>query len=171
MIRSTNIGRLPVFDELLGLPAHPLLVHSAVVFVPLLALVGVVYALVPYVRRWIEWAAVGLSVVAPFAAWFATLSGNNFRNKLASEGIAQETLTQVDEHRDFGDKTLWAVIGLAVLTVLLVALRRFWASGSGTGKLIVTIVVSVGLLGFAGAGLYYVYKTGDTGARIVWGTG
>lgn len=159
-----------MFDEILGLPSHPLLVHAAVVFVPLLVAAGVAYALVPFVRRWIAWAVVGLAVVAPFAAWFATLSGNAFRNRLAGQGMAAETLAKIDEHQDFGDRTLWATVALAVVAVLLVALQRLWSTGTGSAKRWVTILVSAGVLALSAVSLYYVYKTGDSGARIVWGS-
>src|SRR3712207_2115532 len=36
-----------VFDQFNGMPVHVLLVHAAVVFVPLLVLAAVVYAVVP----------------------------------------------------------------------------------------------------------------------------
>jgi hypothetical protein len=156
-----------VFDEVLGLPAHPLLVHAAVVFVPLLVAAGVAYAVLPFTRRWIAWAVIGLAVVAPLSAWFATLSGNAFRNDLASQGIAPELLAQIDEHRGFGDRTLWAAIALAVLSVLLVAAQRM---GARSSKLWVTVLLSVGVIGLSAVSLYYVFKAGDSGARAVWGS-
>lgn len=159
-----------MFDEVQGLPAHPLLVHAAVVFVPLLVLAGVVYALVPSVRRWVTWAVLGLAVVAPTAAWIATLSGNRFRNRLAGQGLAQQVLTRIDEHRVFGDRTLWATLGLAVVSVLLVAVHRFWTGGTGPAKLLANILLAVGVVALGAVSLYYVYKTGDSGARIVWGS-
>jgi hypothetical protein len=159
-----------MFDELLGLPAHPLLVHAAVVFVPLLVAVSVVYALVPRVRRWITWAVLGLAVAAPFAAWFATLSGNAFRNEKVSQGAPPEMLAEIDQHRDFGDQTLWASIALAAFAVGLVAVQRFVSADRGAAKLILTIVLGLGVVGLGVASGYYVYKAGDSGARMVWGS-
>jgi hypothetical protein len=172
-----------VFDEFMGIPAHPLLVHAAVVFVPLLIVAAAVYALVPVVRRWIAWAVVGLAVVSPFAVWVATLSGNALRERLAQQGASPDILAWIDEHRDFGDATLWATILLSVLTLLMVGSvvakgrRPAAADGpaghaaprSGRPALIVTIVLAIAVLGAAGAGGYYVFKTGDSGARAVWG--
>ncbi|HEX2356851.1 MAG TPA: hypothetical protein VHI50_10380, partial [Micromonosporaceae bacterium] len=65
-----------MFEEILGVPAHPLLVHAAVVFVPLLIAAALAYALVPALRGRVGWAVALLAVAAPLAAWFATLSGN-----------------------------------------------------------------------------------------------
>lgn len=181
-----------MFDEILGVPAHPLLIHAAVVFVPLLVLASLAYALVPFVRRRTWWLVVGLAVVAPVSAWFATLSGNRLRNDLADQGILPEILVKIDQHRDYGDKTLWATIGLAVLAVVLVGLtmwRNRAASGDGVptpvgeaggggtigvrgrsaGPKVLTIVLIVAMLFFAGASAYYVFQTGHTGAKVVWG--
>jgi len=40
-----------VFDEINGLPVHPLVVHAAVVLVPLAGLLGVLFA-IPPTRQW-----------------------------------------------------------------------------------------------------------------------
>ena len=45
-----------MFDQINGLPVHVLVLHAAVVFVPLLALGAVVYALVPRWRPRMGWA-------------------------------------------------------------------------------------------------------------------
>jgi hypothetical protein len=157
-------------------------IHAVVVFVPLLVAAAVAYALVPFLRRWITWAVVGLAVVTPFATWFATLSGNAFKARLIRQGLTGETLVKIDEHREFGQRTLYGAIGLGVLAVVLVALKageRRWAAMSaargtppraGTGALVATIVITIGVLFFAGVSAYYVYKTGESGARMVWGT-
>jgi hypothetical protein len=191
--RARQAEEAVVFEELLNLPAHPLLVHTAVVFVPLLVLAALVYALVPFARRRITWAVLGLAVVAPLCAWFTTLSGNAFRNRLIARNLAPpEILARIDEHRDLGDATLWAVLGLAVSAVLLVGLlERGWPvartiaraaastpaapapprtsrSGPGTGRRVATVVLTVAVVFFAAASLYYVLRTGHTGAQIVW---
>ncbi|HET6215203.1 MAG TPA: DUF2231 domain-containing protein [Micromonosporaceae bacterium] len=162
-----------MFEKLLGLPAHPLLLHFAVVLVPMLVAASLAYALVPYVRRWITWAVLGLAVVTPFAVWFTTLSGNAFRNRLVARNmVSPEFLVKITQHKDFGDKTLWSVIPLAVLVTLAVALvelaRRSGTAPSPTSR-VITIALNVAIVFFAGASAYYVFKTGDSGARIVWG--
>jgi len=67
-----------MFRELFDLPAHALIVHAAVVFVPLAALAAILYALWPRVRQHIWWAVLGLGVVAPLTAWAAVLSGQEY---------------------------------------------------------------------------------------------
>src|SRR5688572_12910924 len=111
-----------VFDEFMGLPVHPLLVHAAVVFVPLLCLLAVVYAVVPRLRAMTGWAAAAVAVVAPFAAWFATLSGKELEQKLLSQGMNGPIVQQINDHQGYGDLTLYVSIPLGVVTLLMVFL-------------------------------------------------
>lgn len=163
-----------MFEELLGLPAHPLLVHAAVVFVPLLAAAAVAYSVAPPVRRWIAWAVLGLAVAAPLAAWFATLSGNALRDRLARQGMGPEALAQIDQHRDLGDRTLWVTLALAVLAGMLVGLvtvRGRAPAGAGRAAAVLTVLLAFGVVLLAGLSGYYVFQTGHTGASAVWGGG
>jgi uncharacterized membrane protein len=103
-----------VFEEFLGLPLHPLAVHAAVVFVPLLALASLVYALVPRLRARVGWVAVLLAIAAPVSAVVARQSGEAFaeRRTLPIEG-------DLANHHEYGTLTMWASLALGVLTVAL----------------------------------------------------
>jgi uncharacterized membrane protein len=158
-----------VFDTFMGVPVHPLLVHAAVIFVPLLCLTAVAYALVPRVRVGVGWLAGLLAIVTPFTTWFATLSGNELRNRLVKQGFTGEILTKIDKHSSYGDTTYKLSIALGVVTLLLVVLtgagirpRRIpgWA----------TVAFALVILGLSVATAYYVFKTGEAGAKAVWGT-
>ena len=56
-------------DEIFGLPAHPLLVHAAVVLVPLAALGTIAAAAIPRHRKILAPIMLGLSVVALFSVF------------------------------------------------------------------------------------------------------
>jgi hypothetical protein len=99
-----------VFDEFNGLPMHPLVVHAAVVFVPLLCLLAVVYAVVPRVRLMVGWAAAALAVGAPIAAWVATRSGA----ALAETRYADQIPPAVQDHQQYGDRAMYASIALGL---------------------------------------------------------
>jgi hypothetical protein len=160
-----------VFEEILGIPAHPLLVHAAVVFVPLAVAAAIAYALVPYVRRYTAWIVVALAVVAPLAATAAKLSGDAFRARLIRHGAHDPTfLGKIDAHSAFGRSTLYWSLGLGVLMLLLVflpTLRAGAAASAATSMAakVVLIVVTVAVAGITG---YYVFRAGDAGAHIVW---
>jgi hypothetical protein len=159
-----------VFETILEVPAHALLVHAAVVFVPLLAAAALAYALVPALRDRVGWATALLCVVAPFAAWFATLSGNRLREMLVARNYPPEILDQVSTHRAFGDRTLWFAVALAAVSVCQVLLTRGGARrhavprlGRWADRVFGALVVALSI-GTA----YYVFKTGDSGAKAVW---
>ncbi|MEV0643697.1 DUF2231 domain-containing protein [Phytomonospora sp. NPDC050363] len=154
-----------MFTEILGLPAHPLWVHAPVVLVPLLALLSAVYALVPGWRNHTGWAAVTLSVVAPLAAGGAVLSGGEFLATRYAGNAPADLLT----HRDFGTLTFWCALALGVVTVAFVLLTRMRERGGATPSWVL-IAIESALLILAAASMYFVIRTGHTGATSVWET-
>ena len=174
-----------VFEEILGIPAHPLIIHGAVVFVPLQIAAAIAYALVPYVRRYTAWLVVGLAVVAPAAAYAAKLSGEALRNRLSRNGTTDPgILNKITKHSQFADRAAFASIALGVLMLVLVWLvsrsRRPGASdgasdgdqpatsGVARGPTWLTIVLTVAVLGIGATTGYYIFRAGDSGAHIVW---
>lgn len=171
-----------MFEELFGLPAHPLLVHAPVVLVPLTVLTAVAYALVPPLRRRIGWLLVLLSLAAAATAFAATESGEEFA---ASLGGVNPTIAQ---HQEYGETLRNFAILVAVISVVLVVVDRARRSRSAlafaedgsphtyararSGGMVlgaVSIVLSIGLLALAGAAAFYVVRAGHTGAEMVWG--
>ncbi|WP_027342556.1 DUF2231 domain-containing protein [Hamadaea tsunoensis] len=165
-----------MFDYILGIPAHPLIIHFAIVFIVLLVGGSAVYALVPPLRRRIGWAVALLAVAGPLGAFAATQSGNALRKMLVAQNYPPQIMSQVDTHLHYGDNTEYFSIGLGVAALLLVLVstaigRRPSAEGSSRkGSLIATIGLALVVLVLAGFTGYYVFKTGDTGAHIVWGS-
>jgi predicted membrane protein DUF2231 len=160
-----------VFEEFMGIPAHPLLVHGAVVFVPLQVLAAIAYAAVPFTRRYIWWAVLGLAVVAPGAAWAARLSGAAFRERQVKNGASGQFLADIDTHMGFGNMTAYlsTLLGVLMLVLVLVLAKRpLDGQSAATGSPIVTIITAVVIVAVAALTAYYVFKAGDTGAHIVW---
>jgi hypothetical protein len=175
-----------VFEQIGGLPLHPLAIHAAVVFVPLLAIGAVAYAVVPGWRRLLWWAVGLLALAGAGSTILARFSGVAFRQRLLRKHLLTPEFTpKVDAHQHFGTVTMWVTIALAVVTlVLLWAAPRRPAPGGGSaggggsgvgsrgraGGTAVQVVFTVVVIGLAVASLYYVYRTGDSGARMVWGS-
>jgi hypothetical protein len=158
----------------MGLPSHVLLVHAAVVLVPLLALGAVVYALVPRLRPQLYWPVVVLAVAAPLAALFAKVSGDAFFVALQDlERIGGDLISQVQRHQTFGTITAWVSGALGIVTLVLAYLAsgRAWPARLGADPdqrrmiLLGVTVVTVGLALVTG---FYAFQTGDSGARVVW---
>jgi amino acid transporter len=156
-----------VLTTISGLPAHVLIIHAAVVFLPLLVVTAIAYALVPRVRRYVGWAAVLLAVGAPLFAFLARQSGQNFRARLIAQGIPADFISKIDKHQSYGNMTFWFSLGLGVFTLLLVALTMRSARGAAAPTWL-TAVLSIVVIGFAIVTGIYVFLTGDSGAHTVW---
>ena len=167
-----------MFEQILGLPAHPLLLHATVVFVPLLALGAIAYAVVPRLRGRIRWEVALLALIGAGSVAVTKLSGDAFKARSIRKGqVSPQGLAQINQHQSFGTTTMWYVLALAAVTLVLLYLvapagatpSAAGTAAASTGALrIVGIVVAVAAVGLAVVSLYYVYRTGDLGAHIVW---
>jgi hypothetical protein len=161
------IEEASVFDQFNGMPMHVLLVHAAVVFVPLLALTAIVYAVLPRLRSRVGWAAALLAVGAPAAAFVAKLSGQAFKQRLLDGGMKGQSLANVTTHQGYGDLTFWFSLALGVATLVMVYLTSRGERGSLPR--VADLGLAVVVVGLAAVSGYYVFRTGDTGAVSVWG--
>jgi uncharacterized membrane protein len=150
-----------VFETFNGLPLHPLVVHAAVVFIPLLIAAVLAYAFVPRVRSRVDWLVVGLAVVAPLTALTAKITGDAFRAREVRRHTASPSvLAKIDHHRLLGTWTLYVTIALGLVALALVLVRR--------RPVAVSALLVVAALGLSVAGGILVYLTGDSAAKIVW---
>lgn len=158
----------------MGVPAHPLMIHAAVVFVPLLAVMTIAYAFAPFLRPHIRVVLGLLALATPGAALLAKLSGDAFFRRMQSRGtVTAEFIPTIQAHQRLGTLTLYATIGLAVVTLALVYYvgPRLAAARTGGGtepSRVVTLVLGALSLVAAGISVYYVFRTGDSGAKAVW---
>lgn len=157
-----------MFDQINGMPVHALVVHAAVVFVPLLAVLAIVYAVVPRWRAKVGWAAVLLAIAAPVTTFVSRLSGEELRERLVANGMSGPPLAKIDDHMGFGTLTFYFALALGVVTLVMVflTLRRTERPLPRAAELGLTVIM-VALAAISG---YYVFKTGDSGAQAVWGT-
>jgi hypothetical protein len=155
-----------VFDQINGLPVHVLVVHAAVVFVPLLALGAIVYALVPRWRPRVGWAVVLLALAAPAATFAAKESGEELEARLLRQGVSGRGAEIISDHSGYGDLTFYFALALGAVSLVMTFLTSRGRSLPKVAELGVAVVVVV-LAAISG---YYVFQTGDSGATAVWGT-
>lgn len=159
-------------EEVLDTPIHPLLVHVPVVFVPLLAFLVAAYALVPFVRPHVRWVTGLLAVATPLGALLAKLTGDDFFDRMDAEGrITESFYPKLETHQDFGNYTLYSTIALALLTLALVYFvppRGADAVGPGGASRVRSLVLGALSVVAAGVSLYFVIRTGDSGASAAW---
>ena len=153
-----------MFDQINGLPVHVLVLHAAVVFVPLLALGAIAYAVVPRWRSRIGWAVIALSIVTPITCFVTKESGEKLYDRLVGQGLKGKPLDALNKHMGFGDHTFWWVLALGVVTLVMVILT----SRASSLPMIASAAGSVVMIVLAVIAGYYVYRTGDSGATAVW---
>jgi hypothetical protein len=157
-----------MFKEILGLPAHVLVVHAVVVLVPLLALLSAAYVALPRFRRRLDWAVALLAVAAPVTAFVAVESGEELMDAFVGRGMQGPIVDQISEHSRYGDALFWYVLPLAVASLVLLALTsghpRVPRLPSWATPVLSVVVVALGV-----ASIVYVYLTGHSGAEAVWG--
>jgi uncharacterized membrane protein len=156
-----------MFDQILGLPAHPLIIHAAVVFTPLLVLLGIAYAVLPAFRRRLDWALVLTAIAAPGAVFAAKESGEELERRLFKGQIPQSVL----DHSSFANPLFFTTLGLGVVSLVLVYVtrprREPGPAATGSARAL-SVVLSVLTVVLALVVAYYVFRAGDSGARAVW---
>ncbi|NUR98303.1 MAG: hypothetical protein HOV67_23980 [Kribbellaceae bacterium] len=153
-----------MFERFGDLPLHVLVIHLSVVVLPVSALTAIAFAAVPKWRTFLRWPALVLGVGALVCAFVAKKSGDAFVAALPQ----LQQLVQV--HRSRGNLLLWFALVFAVLVVAAFLLlpttaRSAVAINSRPLQLVVTAAVVV----MAVVMIYQTIRTGDAGARAVWG--
>lgn len=97
-----------IFDTVAGLPAHPLLVHAAVVLFPLGLLATIAVILAPRLRRHYGWPAIVLLAVGGLFVLVSKESGEQLARHIGTPGA----------HAEYAD-VLTAVAGITCLAGLL----------------------------------------------------
>lgn len=147
------------FDLINGLPLHPLVVHAAVVLVPLTALGVIAMVIWPRFSQRHGWLVVATSVVALGSSFVAKESGEGLEELVGEPGF---------DHAELGD-LMPIFVGVLMLAVIVLWLidRRTPAGGAAPrrGLRVVAAVVAVVV---ALANLVWVYQVGDSGAKSVW---
>ncbi|MFN3338832.1 MAG: DUF2231 domain-containing protein [Dietzia sp.] len=158
-------------NTIAGLPAHPLLVHGAVVLLPLAALVVVAYAVWPAARARIGVVAPALALIAAVAAKLAEDAGESLERLV--EKLPDADQAAMNAHAELGEQTV-----LAAAALVLVALALYLVHGAPAARLRDRIrLLEAPWVGIVGAvvavitAVVVVYLTidaGHTGASMVW---
>lgn len=146
-----------------GLPAHALLLHLVVVFVPLTALLEIVCGLWPAARRgqllWLTlFMAIATMVITPI-----TIDAGEWLYDLR-----KKPSPILQEHAERGGTMVYFAAALLVVAMGLVALR-FIERRSDKRRVATHVVVAIIVLAVSVSSMVQVYRTGDAGAQSVWG--
>jgi hypothetical protein len=176
-----------LFQTFRGIPVHPLIIHAAVVFIPLQIAAAIMYGFVPAWRRQIWWAVIGLAIIGPASAWAAKFSGEAFEQRLIQHNFGPQIIAKVNNHSSYAGVLAYLVLALGAVMLIQVWLAtrpRHLAPVEGesaeiahdaatimgrpVGVKLLTYIAAVVALVLGVITAYYVFQTGDTGAHIAW---
>lgn len=143
----------------LGVPAHPLLVHAVVVLIPLAVLGALALAIRPRWGRPYGVIVAALAVAGAISATLAWLAGNQLEMALQ---ITPEFAPVIARHGELGQFTMIASWPFAILAVITWSVTR--RSHGGGARTVAVLSAIAGLIALA-----LTVITGHTGADAVWG--
>jgi len=156
-------------DQVFGLPAHPIVVHAAVVLVPLAAVGVVITAFWPAARSRLAIAVVVLAAAGVIATYLAVESGESLEDDVARSEL-------VEDHAELGDSGL-ASASVVLLGALAVAGFGFYedrraghADGSTNDGAMLLIRIGIGVVAvvLVTLGTLQIFRIGHSGAKAVW---
>ena len=164
---------MSMFDTVAGLPVHALVIHAAVVLLPLMAGVTLAFTIRPKWRPGLPWAILG-NLVAFGTAFVAKESGEKLQARLS----AQAGQAVAARHGELGASLPYFAIGLLVASVLAWLLVGRTSSSPSSdshradaprgASAVATALAVVLVLGAGAATVAWTYRVGDSGAKAVW---
>ncbi|EWT01823.1 hypothetical protein N865_08160 [Intrasporangium oryzae NRRL B-24470] len=156
-----------MFDLVLGLPVHALVVHAVVVLVPLAAGAAVAYVLRPRWRHLLRWPTGVGALVAGATAFVAAESGEKLLVRVAQTRASTTDFGLLQQHVDWGNRAK-----IACALFLMLALGAVWLvrppdeeePRSRPLEVLVSVVVVLASI----AAVTTVVLAGHAGSKVVW---
>lgn len=142
-----------MFDTVLGLPVHVLVVHGVVVLLPLMTVVTTVWAFLPRAPRMVGWAVVVANAGVAALTFVAKESGEALQERLGG--------TVAAEHAEIADVLPFFAFALLLAAVLVQGLRDRDLPVPERLPAVLTAVVAF-------VALVWTVRTGHSGSEAVW---
>ncbi|MBU6329329.1 MAG: hypothetical protein KGR18_05180 [Acidobacteria bacterium] len=159
---------LALLDSLFGLPGHPLVVHIAVVLVPLAAVGTIAIAFWAAARRRIGWIVVALAFVAFVGCFLAKESGEALQNSVRRTEAVDAHVEMADGGTVAGFAVFVAAAGVMVVDLVVrqrTARQQPPLPLQGRAPVIVGVLAVI--LSLFGA--VRIVQIGHSGAKATWG--
>jgi drug/metabolite transporter (DMT)-like permease len=156
-----------MLDSLFGLPAHPLVVHIAVVLVPLAAVGTIAIAFWAAARRRIGWIVVALAFVAFVGCFLAKQSGEALQNSVKPTAAMATHVEMADGGTVAGLAVFLGAAGVMVVDLIVGkrAARKQPALPLQKQAPMIVGVLAVLLVLF---GSVRIIQIGHSGAKATW---
>lgn len=145
-----------MFDTIGGLPVHPLVVHAAVVLIPLSAIGAFLIVLRPRYLRYFGVATISVALIGLIAAFISKESGESLSSRIGNP----------QPHVDYGN--IYPLVALGYVFLL----TFFWLFARGVPLnrnrpiwlKLVGVVVLLAAVGIS----YFTFLVGHSGAEATW---
>ena len=142
-----------MFDTVLGLPVHALVVHGVVVLLPLMTVVTTVWAFLPRVGRVVGWGVVAANAGVAVLTLVGKESGEALQERLGG--------TVAAEHAEIADVLPFFAFALLFASALVQALRDREVQVPDRLPAVLTAVVAL-------VALVWTIRAGHSGSEAVW---
>lgn len=147
---------------ILGLPAHPLVVHGSVVFIPLACIAAISYVMVPYWRNYLYWPLFCLMNIAWLFAIITGSTGETLEHALPHSRF-------IEQHAMWADRLGLSMHILGASTLLLLIVIGYKKIRlSPNMRLFLQRALSIVVLVLALSTLALVGIVGHLGAKAAW---
>jgi len=153
-------------ESLLGLPAHPLLVHAAVVLVPLAALALAIVGWKPAWRKHYAFPVALLAVAGAVFAFLAKSSGEPLEDQVKRAAQSAGVQAHFGEHAEQGDTAFVFALIFAFAATAVWAVDRFgdrWRLPKWAPLVTYCVAMLPAILALA-----TMFVAGHSGAELVW---
>jgi uncharacterized membrane protein len=158
-------------DEIAGLPVHALVVHFAVVLVPLAAIALIATGWKTDWRKRYALAIAVIAIAGAVAAFVAAQTGEDLAHTVRQSAAAAGARAPLGEHPEQGDNAEVAAITFAVAASVFFVLEQWSDQLHVLGDQVVRwrpAVTYVAASGFAVLALTMMVIAGHSGAALVW---
>jgi hypothetical protein len=153
MISRSETESEGIFDLVMGLPVHPLIVHAVVVLIPLAALAAILMAVRPSISKKYGLLVIAIALIGQVSSFIARTSG---------EALEERLDVDLERHADMGEIAPLTSLPLLLLIAVLYRIdTKGWISSSRKFFAALTIVSAIFAAG-------YIALTGHSGAESVW---
>lgn len=139
-----------MFDTVLGLPIHALVVHGVVVLLPLMAMITAVVASVPRWRAHAAWPVVVINAGLVAMTFVARQSGQALQTRLGGR-IAEG-------HAALGKNLIWFALAMFLASLVVAVTRRSERAAVGPVLTVVAGALTV----------WWTIRVGHSGSDAVW---
>ena len=156
-----------MFDIILGLPVHALVIHAVVVLVPLAALSAIAYVVRPGWRRLLRWPTAAGAVIAGVSAFVAAESGEALQRRVSQARASTTNFDLLNTHTEWGSRARLFCLVFMVLTLVALWFARPPQEEAPRGHAFDMLVGTLVVLS-AIAAVVTVVIAGHAGSAVVW---